>query len=104
MNRGVGRLTTTVAGYTTTATGHGVREVSITDIAVGGDRHSSLSCSTFLSATTFAGIRCRITREIRVRVTTITIVVMIEIIVTIVQDTADEMDDEIGVTMDHGVV
>jgi hypothetical protein len=79
--------------------GHGVREVSITDIAVGGDRHSSRSCSTFRSATMFVGTRCRITREILIRVTIVTIGVMIEIIVMTVREVAAA----IVVTMDHGV-
>ena len=104
MNRGVGRLITTVVGFTTTAIGHGVRAVSFTGIAVGGVRRSSRSCSTFRSATTFAGTRCRITKEIHVRVTTVTIGAMIVMIATIVRDTAIRVDDETGVTMDHGVV
>jgi len=60
-------------------------------------------CSTFRSATTFAGIRCRTTSETRIRVTIITIVMMVVIIVAIGLDTADEMDEGIGMTMDHGV-
>jgi hypothetical protein len=56
---------------------------------------------------TFAGIRCRITKEIRVRVTTVTIatVVMAVIIATIGRDTPDQVDAETGmIMMDHGVV
>jgi hypothetical protein len=106
MNRGVGRLTTTGVGFITTATGHGARAVSFTGIAVGGDRHSSRSCSTFHSATTFAGIRCRITKEIHVRVTIVTIAVMDAMTVMPVMTAmiVREVDDTIGVTMGHGVV
>jgi hypothetical protein len=64
----------------------------------------SRSCSTFRSATTFAGIRCRTTREIRIRVTIIAIAMMVVIIVAIGLDTAvAQADEEIGMTMDHGV-
>jgi hypothetical protein len=47
----------------------------------------------------FVGTRCRITREILVRVTIVTIGVMIEIIVMTVREVAAA----IVVTMDHGV-
>ena len=113
MNRGVGRRITTVVGFITMASGHGVREVSFTGTAVGGVRRSSRSYSTFHSATTFAGIRCRITRGIHVRVTTVTIAVtdviiattvMPVMIATIGRDMGDQVDVEIGVTMDHGAV
>ena len=40
-NRGAGRLITTVVGSTTTTTGRGVREASITGIAAGGGRRWS---------------------------------------------------------------
>ena len=104
MNPGVGRLTTMVVGFITTAIGPGVREVSFTGIAVGGVRHSSHSYSTFHSATTFAGIRCRITREIHVRDIIVTIAVIIGIIGMIVPGMPDQVDDVTGMTMDHGAV
>jgi hypothetical protein len=54
-------------------------------------------------ATTFAGILCRITREIHVRVIIVTIAmaVMAVMIATIVRVT---VDDETGTMMDHGAV
>jgi hypothetical protein len=88
-------------------TGHGVRAVSFTGRAVGGVRHSSRLCSTFRSATTFAGTRCRITKEIHVRVTTVTIdviIAMLVMIATIGRDILIRVGDEIVVTMDHGAV
>src|SRR6185436_11385162 len=43
MSRGVGRLTTMVAGCFMGAIGHGVRAVLISMIIVGGDQHSLFS-------------------------------------------------------------
>jgi hypothetical protein len=101
MSRGVGRLTTTVAGFITTTTGPGVRAASFTRSAVGGDRHSWRSISTFHSATIFAGTRFRITKEILIRAG-IVMIETAEIIVMIVRDTATRTDGEIGTTMGHG--
>jgi hypothetical protein len=51
---------------------------------------------------TFAGTRCRITREIRIRVTIVTIAMTAETTAMIVRDMA-QADGTIGVMMDHGV-
>ena len=102
MNRGVGRRITMVVGFTTTASGPGVHAASFTGTGVGGVRHSSRLFSTLTSVMTFAGIRCRTTREIRIHVTTVTITVMAAIIVTIGRITVGRVDGTIGVMMDHG--
>jgi len=52
---------------------------------------------------TFAGTRCRITREIRIRVTIVTIAMTAVITATIVRDMAGRVDGTIDVMMDHGV-
>ena len=103
MNRGVGRPITTVVGFITTVSGPGVHAASFTGSAVGGVRHSSHSFSTLTSAMTFAGTRCRITREIRIRVTIVTIAMTAVITATIVRDMAGRVDGTIDVMMDHGV-
>jgi len=73
MNRGDGRRITTDVGSITTTTGPGVRAVSTIDTAVGGARLWSRLAS--LSETTSAGIRCRITSAIHIRVTIVTTIV-----------------------------
>jgi len=63
-------------------------------------------CSTFRSATTFAGTRCRITNAIHIRVAIVTIAVtavIIAITATIGRGT-QEADDEIDMMMGHGAV
>jgi hypothetical protein len=52
---------------------------------------------------TFAGTRCRTTREIHIRVTIVTITVMAGIIVMIVRDTVGQVDGATAGMMDHGV-
>ena len=103
MNRGVGRPITMVVGFTTTASGPGVHVASFTGIGVGGVRRSSHLFSTFTSVMTFAGTRCRTTREIRIRVTTVTIGMTAALVVTIGRDTVAPVDGTIDVMMDHGV-
>lgn len=81
-SRGGGRLITTVAGSITITTGPGYRAASFNGGAVGGGPRSSRSWSTSHSATTFAGIHCRITTGIHIQiaiVTTIVIAIGIEI-------------------------
>ena len=109
-NPGVGRLITMGAGFITTTTGPGVREVSFTRSVAGGARRWLHSCSTFRLATTSAGTRCRITKEIRIRVDTVAIT-MVVMVVMGVMDVMAVMDaipeaaavgGETGTTMDHG--
>lgn len=105
MNPGVGRLITTAVGFITMVTGPGVRVASFTETEVGGVQRSLLSCSTFLLATTFAGIRCRTTKEIRIRVAivAITMDVIDAITATTVRDPAAMGVEMVDVTMNHGV-
>src|SRR5713226_1232165 len=68
MNHGAGLHTTTVAGFTTTTTGHGVRAVITTGTAVGGARlWWRLFQFIFHSETTSVGIPFLITSVIRIR-------------------------------------
>jgi hypothetical protein len=103
MNRGVGRRITTVVGFITTAFGRGVHAASFTGTGVGGVRHSSRSFSISRSAMMSVGTPCRITREIHIRVTIITIVMMAAIIATIVRDMVAQVDGTIGMMTGHGV-
>ena len=71
-NRGAGLRITTAAGFITTTTGPGCHAAGSIETAVGGDRRSLHSTSH--SATTSAGIRCRITTAIRTRAITVTMI------------------------------
>ena len=72
-SHGVGLHITTAAGFIITTTGRGCRAAGSIETAVGGDRHWLRS--TFHSATTFAGTRCRTTIAIHTRAITVTMIV-----------------------------
>ena len=74
MSHGDGRRITMAVGSITTIIGPGLRAAcSLRGSAIGGDRRWSRSTSH--SATTSAGIHCRITRGIRTQLTTVTMIV-----------------------------
>ncbi len=71
MNHGAGLRITTVAGFTTTTTGHGVRAANTTGIVVGGARlWWRLFQFIFHLETASVGIPSLITSVIHIRVTT----------------------------------
>ena len=105
MKHGVGRLITTAVGFITMATGPGVHVAGFTETEVGGVQRLLRSCSTFLLATTFAGIHCRTTKGIRIRVAIVAIMMDATdaITATTVPGPAAMGVEMAGVTMNHGV-
>lgn len=98
-NRGVGRRITTDAGSITTTPGPGCREAISTRSEAGGDlRSSRLSDSIFHLATISAGIRCRTTSAIRIRVITgVTIRTTVAADVIIAMDVMRVVDEMVDV-------